>query len=174
MDHKKETIITYQGLLSADVIDNLINEFRHQTEGTCIKKPVFKKVLTVIIESLENVYKYYQKCSDEHIKLNTNQSPTFKLEKDDHAYIISTSNIVFKDEIPGIVKRIDIVNNKNNEDLKELYLKTIRNGHFSKQGGAGLGLIKIARASHDKLGYDFKDVNDNMAFYTLQTKITEN
>ncbi len=172
MDHK-ETIINYHGLLSADVIDDLINEFRDQTDELCLKKAIFKKILAVMIESLENVYKYYQKCHDHNIHINTNNNPHFKLEKDNKSFIVSTSNIVFKEEIPKIKKKIDSLNQKDNEHLKELYINTIKNGHFSEQGGAGLGLIKIARATQNKLSYEFEDVNENMAYYTLHSKITE-
>ncbi len=172
MDHK-EQIIAYNGQLSADVIDNLINEFRDQTESLCLKKAFFKRILSIMIESLENVYKYYQKCKDNQTPLNTNHYPKFSLERNNDGFHIKTGNVIYKEDVEPVKKKIDSLNKMDKDSLKELYINTIKNGHFSEQGGAGLGLIKIARASRNKIDYDFDDINNDFSYYTLHSKILD-
>ena len=46
-------------------------------------------------------------------------------------------------------------------EIKQLYRDTINNQDFSSKGGAGIGMIDMARKTGNKLLYDFYDVKDN-------------
>ena len=52
-----------------------------------------------------------------------------------------------------------------------LILKPTGNGKLSKKGGGGLGLIDIAKKSRNKLGYSFKEIDEDYSFFTLIVKI---
>lgn len=57
------------------------------------------------------------------------------------------------------------------EGLKELYKLIIKTADISQKGGAGFGLVDIARKSGTKLEYDFEKVNDFYSFYSLLIRI---
>ena len=78
-----------------------------------------------------------------------------------------TSNPVRNEDIEVLKKKIDIVNNKDREALKDLYVKTITNGKFSEKGGAGLGFIEMAKTSGNNLEYSFKPINEQYSLYTF-------
>jgi hypothetical protein len=59
----------------------------------------------------------------------------------------------------------------NKDELKLLYKEVLKNGQETKNGGAGLGLIDIARESTEKIIYDFQHINKNVAFFSISIKL---
>jgi hypothetical protein len=45
---------------------------------------------------------------------------------------------------------------------------------ISEKGGAGLGLIDIAKKTGSKLSYQFKELNDEVSFFILTSTIKRN
>ena len=67
---------------------------------------------------------------------------------------------------------IDNINKLNKDDLNALYKKQIREGSLSEKGGAGLGLIDIARKTGRQLEYQFLPLQDNTNhFFLLKVRI---
>ncbi len=64
-------------------------------------------------------------------------------------------------------ERIDFVNTKTSDELKILYRQTITDGKFTPKGGAGLGIIEMAKISGHPLDYEFEPINGNFSRYTL-------
>jgi len=63
------------------------------------------------------------------------------------------------------------VNQLDSENLKNYYRQILRNGKFTEEGGAGLGLIEMARKSGNRLTFSFKPVNENYSYFYLHTVI---
>ena len=78
-----------------------------------------------------------------------------------------TANKILKERIEDLRKTIDTINALNKDELNALYKKQIREGSLSEKGGAGLGLIDIARKTGKKLDYQFLPLEDNKNFFFL-------
>jgi hypothetical protein len=52
-----------------------------------------------------------------------------------------------------------------------MYKKQIKEGKLSPKGGAGLGLIDIARKTGETLNYHFLQLDDNNYFFILEVEI---
>ena len=70
-------------------------------------------------------------------------------------------------------KRLIYLNNLTPQGIKEYYKETITNGQFSQQGGAGLGLIEMAKISGNKIEYMFQRVNENYVNFSLRITVDE-
>ncbi len=66
---------------------------------------------------------------------------------------------------------IDQLNKLNKDELDDLYREKLRSGKISEKGGAGLGLVDLARESSDKIFYEFIPINENISFFSLMIKI---
>ena len=60
------------------------------------------------------------------------------------------------------------------EELHQLYLKVLSSQQVSASGGAGLGLIDIARKSGTKLSYLLAPNANGDIYFTLQISISNN
>jgi len=160
------SILNHTGLLTFGSIDKLLARFKYVSQEYDIRFTVYKKVLTVMIESLENVCKYtdaYEHFVKEHQKF----LPTFDIILNAEAIRLVTTNPVRNEDIETLKRRIDLVNNKSREELKGLYIETITNGKFSVKGGAGLGFIEMAKTSGNNLEYSFETIDDVFSLYTF-------
>ena len=169
---EKEEILNYSGPLRYDTIGELINKLKNKVSSISIKLVVYKKLLLVMIESLENILKYNENF-DANSYIRTNFTQKFKIKKNNEKYFLTSTNVVFNSDIPKLKNKINQVNNLDSEGLKELYKSTITDGQFTRKGGAGLGFIEMAKISTEKIQYEFETINDEYSFYELTVIINE-
>ncbi|MBN1417073.1 MAG: SiaB family protein kinase [Bacteroidales bacterium] len=163
-------ILHFTGKIRYDTIGILINELKGKVQFLGIKTSVYKKILLVMIESLENIMKHN---ADDVKWDNVDQQfpPRFYIQKKDKKYILGSSNLIEKNNIHRLESRLEHLNQLDNHGLKELYKSTITDGQFTHKGGAGLGFIEIAKISADKIRYTFEPVNHGLSYFTFTVTI---
>jgi hypothetical protein len=157
-------ILHFTGKIRYDTIGILINELKSKVVSLGIQTNLYKKILLVMIESLENIMKY---TADNvtHRPVSKKYLPCFYIEKKDKKYVLGSSNLIEKNNINKLKKRLEHLNKLDNHELKELYKTTITNGQFSLKGGAGLGFIELAKISSEKIKYSFEPVNEMLSYF---------
>ncbi|MDA3824044.1 MAG: SiaB family protein kinase [Bacteroidales bacterium] len=161
-----KSILNHTGLLTFSSIDVLLSAFKDVSQEHEIRFSIHKKVLTVMIESLENVYKY-RDLYESFVARKQEYMPTLNISMNENSIQLRTSNPVLTKDLDILKSKIDKVNNKSREELKELYVKTITNGEFSAKGGAGLGFIEMAKTSGNDLKYSFEEISEEFSLYTF-------
>lgn len=167
---EEETLIDFTGPVQHETIGELIHELKHKSQRLGIKTGTYKKLLLVMIEALENIIKY-----NEYPPQSNGSSqpafPTLKVERKPSQFRITTSNILNNSRINVISDKINYLNSLDPQGLKEYYKNTITNGEFSHKGGAGLGLIEMAKMSPYKIDFHFSAYNEEFSLYNLQVLI---
>ena len=166
MDNR-EIILEYNGHLTFSTIGRLLTMLKYKMVEKGIKVGIYKRLLSVMIEALENIYKNSDQYANDSFILK-NYIPNFTLERIKGNYSIKVSNPISNIYIDKLKEKIDIVNKKTAEELKVYYRHTISNGHFTAKGGAGLGIIEMSKISGNPLLYSFEKINDDYSLYTLQ------
>lgn len=131
------------------------------------EKSIIRKVYAVMVETLQNMAKHSDEITD---KYNIGKG-LFMIGKKDETYYIITSNKVTHEKMKDLELAVQQVNNASKEELKEMYRKQITEGRISEKGGAGLGLIEIAKRTKNKLIYQFLPLDDNSYFFILKVEI---
>jgi hypothetical protein len=167
---KSNTILSYKGHLSYETIGVLLNAFKKEIEPYGLKISIYKKILSIMIESLENIYRY-RDSYEYNAFLNRDYLPFFNIEAEDNIFIVSCGNPVLAIDIEKLRAKIERVNSLDREGLKFLYKSTITNGRFSHKGGAGLGFIEMAKVSGNRIDYKFDKINEEFSFFTIQLKV---
>jgi hypothetical protein len=147
-------------------IDTLLTRFKVVSQEHDIRFATYKKVITVMIESLENVCKYLDVYED-FVREEGDYLPTFEIRKNHEMIQLITSNPVKNEDVERLKCKIELVNNKDRSELKNMYIETITNGKFSPKGGAGLGFIEMAKTSGHNLEYSFEQLSDKFSLYTF-------
>ena len=133
-----------------------------------------KKVFHVLVECLQNVFHHM-----ESFKSNTsvgiekvNVGGLFMMARgEENSYRVFTGNFILNEKLEVLKQRIDKVNSMNAQELKAYYLGSLSTSELSDKGGAGLGIIDMARKSENKLEYQFHPLTDIYSFFTLAVKI---
>ena len=161
------SILSYKGPLSFSTIDGLLSEFKIASQEHKISFRTYKKMISIVIEALENITRY---C--DHFTCNGNDQngfcPRCDINHDQRVIELITSNPVKKEHVPSLREKIDNVNSQDGEELNKLYKSTITNGQFSSRGGAGLGFIEMAKTTGHKLEYSFEELGGEYSLYTFR------
>jgi hypothetical protein len=158
--------LVYLGEFSHEITKMFTSMAESDMEKQSEEKSVQRKVYHVMVETLQNMNKH----SDE-IKEGNIGSGLFIIGKKDETYYIITSNMVAKKHKDALEQSIITVNNASKEELKEMYKKQIKEGKLSSKGGAGLGLIDIARKTGETLNYQFLQLDNETFFFILKVEI---
>src|SRR5436190_17895600 len=71
-------------------------------------------------------------------------------------------------EVPGLRANLDSIGGLDLRQLKELFLRGLQDGARSQRGGAGLGLIEMARRSGHHLRHALYPINAEHQLFALQ------
>lgn len=157
----------YRGVFTAKITDNILA----LAESNLVKKDdpraLKRKVYNVMVEGLQNVTKH-QADIDKEVE---NNFGVFVLKKEHTKYFITTGNLIENDNINKLKAQIEQVNKLDKDELKAFHRKVLVDGKMSEKGGAGLGLIDMARKSGNKLLYAFEKVDDKYSYFYLHTEI---
>jgi len=167
----RKSILTYQGPLSFSTIDWLLSEFKMAAQDHDLSFKTYKKMISVMIEALENISKYSDqfKCNGER---SSGFCPSLQISVNDSEIEMKTTNPVKKKDVSPLRNRIDKVNSQDSVALKELYRSIITNGEFSSKGGAGLGFIEMAKTTGSKLEYAFENLTKEYSLYTFRVSMS--
>ncbi len=165
-----EISLVYEG----EVTQEITKTFTALTERNLSKSEesnvVQKKVFNVMVECLQNISKH----ADSYDEEEEDKRGIIMVSRGDDSYNVITGNIIKKDKVPELEKSLELINSLDKEGLSNLFKQQIRGATLSDKGGAGLGLIDIAKKSGNKLIYQFKDISDDVSFFILTSTITRN
>lgn len=163
-------ILQYQGPLDYDKIGDLIQELKNNMKNRNIRFGLYKKVLTLLIETLENIIRYRETLPASSPEIN-DFPPKISIHQENSEYMIEVSNPVRKADAVLLAERIEELNGLDRKEIKELYKATITNGQFTERGGAGLGMIEMVKLSDKKLQYSFSEINDAFSSFSLRLTV---
>jgi hypothetical protein len=167
---ENELILVYSGDFSQDLTKTLLAFTERKLSSEVIGDQARKKIFNIMVEMLQNISKNNVKTE----AVISMHSPVFMIGETDTSYNLISSNMILNSNIQFLRKRIDEVNALNAEGLKELYKKVRLNSTFSNVGGAGIGIIDMARKSENKLTYSFDEIDENCSMYSLLIKVLKN
>ena len=160
--------LVYEGVFSHDIMKMFTSMAENNMDKQNEDKSVRRKVFHVMVECLQNMTKH----SDDYDFNDRIGNGLFIVGKKEGFWNIITANKIHKDKIDDLRSSIETINSLNQEELKNLYKKQIKEGSLSEKGGAGLGLIDIARKTGRKLDYQFLPLDDKENyFFLLKVKI---
>ncbi|TAF64798.1 MAG: hypothetical protein EAZ55_10360 [Cytophagales bacterium] len=164
----EDIILYFKGEITDSLLTSILQLIDDKLEKKIEDSKVKKKVFSILLECLQNIYNYYQhQEEDQH--WNT---AILMIKKTEGAYFVITGNYMRNERVEKLRSKLIKVNNMTPEELKEYYKEILNaNKAESDTGGAGLGLIDIARKSGEKIDYSFDVVNEKHCFYSLQVKV---
>lgn len=156
----------YRGDFADDITIRLIDLSESHFQKGKEQMSIRKKVSFLMAECFQNVIRYGEEItSDDFLH---EQTGFFMTRNYFNKYYIASGNLVEQSKILLLKEKIENINKLGKEELKQLYMKVLGTDEFTSKGGAGLGLIEMARKSGRKLEAEFEKINDLMAYFYLQ------
>jgi hypothetical protein len=158
--------LVYLGDFSHEITKMFTAMAESDMEKHSEERSVQRKVYHVMVETLQNMNKHSDEIKDRNVG-----NGLFIIGKKFDTYYVITSNRVAKKHKDKLEQSLISVNNASLEELKEMYKKQIKEGKISDKGGAGLGLIDIARKTGEPLNFQFLQLDDEYYFFILKVEI---
>ncbi|MBI9055401.1 MAG: hypothetical protein JEY96_16380 [Bacteroidales bacterium] len=158
--------LLYNGSFSDEITNKLIELSEYNILNNASLTKMKKKASFLMAECFQNIVRHGEIIDGEEIDY---VDEGFFLTKNwQGIYYITSGNLVEKHKIPELKRQLEKVNSLSKEELKQLYRDVLANQEISEKGGAGLGLIEMARKSGQKLDYFFQDFDDKFSFFYNQ------
>ena len=160
----------YQGDFSDSITEKIISlsEYNMDNDGGIGK---FKnKVSFMIVECFQNIVRHGNETKPSN---RTTSFPGLFLTRngDNDDFYITSANLIDNSNIEALKAKLDKINSLDKEQIKALYLEVLSSQEMSGKGGAGLGLIEMARKSGQPLEFNFEKFNDKSSFFYLMVKM---
>ena len=157
-------MFVYRGVVTSQNSEALLmlleKEMEHSEFGFTGRKRLFMFVL----ESLQNVSRHMN--SSEHAGMSL-----VVYSKNESGYTVTTGNVISSRDEPELKRQLVLLNSLEAKEIRSLYRERLNSGILSDKGGAGLGLIEIAKKTGNRLDFDFIRISDELIYFILSKSV---
>ncbi|HCC71420.1 MAG TPA: hypothetical protein DEQ09_09775 [Bacteroidales bacterium] len=159
-------IFVYRGVVTINNSESLLHllekEMEHSEFGFIGRKRLFMFVL----ESLQNVSRHIGNSDHAAMSLVV-------YSKNSTGYTVTTGNVISNDDESELRNQLELLNSLEPKKIRALYRQRLSSTTLSDKGGAGLGLIEMAKKTGNKLDFDFIRINDDLLYFILSKSVDE-
>ena len=170
---RSDVILSFKGEITSDLLTSILQIMESKLEDYQEAPKTKKRVYNVLVECLQNLYHHIDEIATEANKKSKIRNAIFMIAKNTEKYSIMTGNYIKTENVQQLRERMIKINSLSRDEWKALYKEILNNEEFSEKGGGGLGLIDIARRTGQKLGFDFKKIDDEYSFFSLDISIEQ-
>jgi len=161
---KERLMFVYRGVVTNENSVPLLMLLEKEMENSEFGFVGRKRLFMFVLESLQNVSRHSDK----------NQYADMSLviySKTDNGYTVTTGNVLPSANINNLKSKLDEINNLQADEIRNVYRQMLSNSEFSDKGGAGLGLIEMAKKTGNKLDYDFVPLDEEFSYFILSKTV---
>ncbi|MBP2300568.1 SiaB family protein kinase [Azospirillum picis] len=167
---RQKLLICFSGPFSHSVIEELGKAVRNHLENERIEKSAIMDVFSVYVEQAQNVRNYAASREAQGRPIPAN-SGIVVIGKDEDHYVVSSGNLVERDDAEGLEAMLEKLRGLDKAGLKAAYKEQSRKPRDAAANGAGLGLIDMARKASRPLDYSLREVDDTYFFFSLEVQL---
>jgi hypothetical protein len=161
---KEDLMFAYRGLVTLENSVPLIMLIEKEMETAEYGPVARKRLFMFVVESLQNVAKH-----GDHDE--TSGMSLILYSKLRGGYTVTTANVISSDNVEGLRKRLDEINRLAPDEIRSVYRRMLTDSSLSNKGGAGLGLIEMAKKTGNRLDYDFRRLNERQHYFMLSKTV---
>ncbi|AHM59845.1 hypothetical protein D770_07910 [Flammeovirgaceae bacterium 311] len=126
-----------------------------------------RKIGFLIAECFQNVIRHQEQPHG--VNGLQHASPMFMVRHHNQKYAVASVNLVRNEKVAPLQAKLGNLSRLDSGELKKMYLDILPGGEYSDKGGAGLGLIEMARRSGQQFQFDFerRDEAHSLFFFQL-------
>jgi coenzyme F420-reducing hydrogenase delta subunit len=167
MMSEKELLLVFRDEITMETTTDLLAIAEIKMNGGGDEKRTVRKVFNVLVECVQNIVNHADKSKN--IKLN--KSAVLVIGKSIDHYFVITGNVIRNERIETLKEIIDLINSLSTDIIRDYYTEKMKKAEFSAKGGAGLGLLDIARRSGRKMEYDFRKIDEEYSYFSFKANI---
>jgi len=140
-------------------------------ENQNVDRFTLKRIIFCSLEMMENVF-HHSGQSKYDTEKNSHQSE-FRIDLNEQYFRLCSGNIVRNADIEPLRKRLQEVKDLSIPEIRKNYIDQLRYGGISKKGGAGLGIMEVAKISRNPIDYMFEEIDKDYTYLRLYAFINK-
>lgn len=164
--HGSAVLFAHIGRLEHQALRKLVEVTEHASLANGDPSTVRKRLVNVVIEGLENLH--------HHPDPAHRTSTIALLTSDEAGYKLAIGNTMHAAVATHLEHRIGIMNAMDDADLRAHYLGALALSDRTEKGGAGLGLLTMARKSARPIATHTASVDGEVVFFGMEFWIPVN
>jgi hypothetical protein len=159
----KETLIfSHFGDFSQTKVDSTIKVIESAIMEAGDKRQTMRKICSVLIEILQNTSLHAAKDGNNHMH------GYLIIARSSNKYRILTGNLILSGDIQVLENRKKEITMMDKNAIRKLFIETLCNEDFSYKGGAGLGLLTIAKRALEEIQYSISSLNETFGYFQME------
>lgn len=126
------------------------------------KRQTMRRINSVLIELLQNTSLHAAKDG------NGRMHAYLIVSRSKAGYQIYSGNLILKNDIPRLESKLSEIVSMDKNALRKQFIETLCNEDFTHKGGAGLGLLTIAKRSKDSVHYSIHSIDDLFGYFQME------
>ena len=154
------TLLSYIGPVDSSGMEGLL-ALAEKSSAASGGRTMMKRIGNVLIECLQNVMRHGLIENDGFTQLY------LTLESTPVGFQVQCGNMVDTEMRNHLTERLIEINSMEEDTLRKTYIETLCNGELSDKGGAGLGLLSLAKKASGPIDFRFESQDDGRELFTL-------
>ena len=164
-------ILMFKGFVTPSVTTSILSVVEQRLDEVENDTRLRKRVFNIMVECLDNLFHHIDTVVDLSHTDPMKRSSTFAVRATDNGYTISTGNYLDIEHVEILSHKLNAVHGLEQDELKNYYRNVLQDEGRSRKGGAGLGIVDIARRSNNRLDYTFDIVSKQLAYFSLCVRV---
>lgn len=161
---KERLMFVYRGVVTNDNSGPLLMLLEKEMETSEFGFVGRKRLFMFVLESLQNVTRHSYPVEHADMSLVV-------YSKAGDGYTVTTGNVIPLSKIHDLKVKLDEINSLETNEIRNFYRQMLSSSEFSNKGGAGLGLIEMAKKTGNKLDYDFVHLDNDFSYFILSKTV---
>ncbi len=163
---KEHLMFSYRGVVTKENSIPLLMLLEKEMESSEFGFMGRKRLFMFVLESLQNVSRHVSRDKYADMSLVV-------YSKTGSGYTVTTGNVVTEEGKKILREKLEQINTLNADEIREVYRQMLSVAEFSDKGGAGLGLIEMAKKTGNKLDFDFVSLDKDYSYFVLSKTVDE-
>ena len=159
-------VFEHQGEVAPNLISEMLTSVERHSKDLGDPITMRKRLVHVMVESMDNMHR--------HAMGILGEASFALLVRDRDGYRFGTGNAMPCATATLLTHRVGILNEMDPLDLKDHYMKLLSNEARSANGGAGLGLLTLARKSTRPILTSCDTFGPFTSFFTFEMRVVAN
>lgn len=164
-------MLSYSGYVSEALLDAIGLTLKVRLNEHVEDKKKVKQIFSIFVELMQNLIRYGLE-GPKGVHIRDDEHSGFGLvmvvEEDDGCISLMSGNYISSDAVEPMKSRLNKVQGKSHEELRELLKEQMRKPTEETSKGASLGLTEIARRSVRPIETSFAPVGHDHYFFMMK------
>ena len=167
--NSRQLVLSHRGKVTQETLVSLLAMAERNLSSTAEGLATVRKVYRVLMETLQNTARH---GIDLILRNSVPVTAHLVLLRTAEAFIITSGNPIRKEQAHQLRGRLDKLRGMDEAGLRKWYRHHMRTVKSHRGGGAGLGIIDIARNTGNNIKYTIHALDSDFSFFYIQSSIS--